>query len=133
VLYYVYGAGKKYGSAQRLSASELADVAAGFQSALVQTLVAKTVAAAQKTGVSSVVVGGGVAANSALRAELTTACEAARLSLFLTPLEYCTDNAAMVAALAYHHWQRGETADLWVEPRAGLLRPAVRARDRVAS
>jgi N6-L-threonylcarbamoyladenine synthase len=134
VLYYVYGAGKKYGSAQRLSPAELADVAASFQLALVQTLVAKTVAAAQKSEVQNVVVGGGVAANSALRAELTTACEAAGLKLFLTPLEYCTDNAAMVAALAYHHLRRGETADLWVEPRGGLVRPAQqRVRDRMAS
>jgi N6-L-threonylcarbamoyladenine synthase len=133
VLYYVYGAGKKYGSAQRLSPTELADVAASFQSALVQTLVAKTIAAAQKTGVQNVVVGGGVAANSALRAELQTACEAAHLNLLLTPLEYCTDNAAMVAALAYHRFRAGEAVDLWVEPRAGLLRPAPRARDRVAS
>jgi N6-L-threonylcarbamoyladenine synthase len=131
VLYYVYGAGKKYGSAQHLSESELADVAASFQSALVQTLVTKTVAAARYTGVSNVVVGGGVAANSALRAELQTACDQAGLRLFLTPLEYCTDNAAMIAALAYQRWQGDEAADLWLEPRAGLLRPGPRARDEV--
>lgn len=133
VLYYVYGAGKKYGSAQHLSATELADVAASFQAALVQTLVAKTVAAARHAGVQNVVVGGGVAANSALRAELQAACEQAGLHLYLTPLEYCTDNAAMIAALAYRRVQRGETADLWLEPRAGLLRPALRSRDRVAT
>ena len=133
VLYYVYGAGKKYGSAQHLSATELADVAASFQAALVQTLVAKTVAAARHAGVQNVVVGGGVAANSALRAELQAACAQAGLHLYLTPLEYCTDNAAMIAALAYRRVQRGETADLWLEPRAGLLRPALRSWDRVAT
>ena len=133
VLYYVYGAGKKYGSAQHLSATELADVAASFQAALVQTLVAKTVAAARNAGVQNVVVGGGVAANSALRAELQAACAQAGLHLYLTPLEYCTDNAAMIAALAYRRVQRGETADLWLEPRAGLLRPALRSWDRVAT
>ncbi len=131
VLYYVYGAGKKYGSAQHFSESELADVAASFQSALVQTLVTKTVAAAQQTGVQNVVVGGGVAANSALRAELQAACAPAGLRLCLTPLEYCTDNAAMVAALAYHRFQRGDVADLWLEPRAGLLRPALREHKKV--
>lgn len=126
VLYHVYGAGQKYGSAAHLSPAELADVAASFQAALVQTLVTKTVAAARYTGVSHVVVGGGVAANSALRAELQAACTQAGLQLHLTPLEYCTDNAAMVAALGYRRWQRGEVADLWLEPRAGLLRPPLR-------
>jgi len=123
VLYHVFGSGHKYGSVEDLSKRELADVAASFQDALVQTLVTKTVAAARKTGVVNVVVGGGVGANSALRAALTEACARAGLSLHLTPLEYCTDNAAMIAALACHKFRRGELADLWLEPHAGLKRP----------
>ena len=123
VLYHVHGAGQKYGSLAHLSTRDIADVAASFQAALVDTLVAKTVAAARQAGVSNVVVGGGVAANSALRAQLQSACDAAGLHLHLTPPEYCTDNAAMIAALGYQRFLRGETADLWLEPRAGLLRP----------
>ncbi len=123
VLYHVYGTGKKYGSVEHLSERELADVAASFQAALVETLVTKTIAAARHVGVQNVLVGGGVAANTALRAQLQEACDAAALNLHLTPARYCTDNAAMVAALAYHHFQRGQTADLWLEPRSGLLRP----------
>jgi N6-L-threonylcarbamoyladenine synthase len=73
-----------------------------------------------------------VAANSALRAGLKTACEAAGLTLHLTPLEYCTDNAAMVAALGYHGFGAGEVADLSLEPRGGLLRPKRRKRRRGA-
>lgn len=128
VLYHVYGTGHKYGSLAHLSAQDIADVAASFQAALVDTLVAKTVAAAERAGVPNVVVGGGVAANSALRANLQPACEAAGQRLHLTPLTYCTDNAAMIAALGYQRFQRGERADLWLEPRAGLLRPRRAAR-----
>ena len=123
VLYHVYGGGNKYGTATHLSPAQVADVAASFQAALVQTLVTKTVAAAKHVGVENVVVGGGVAANSALRSHLQAACEHAGLHLHLTPMKYCTDNAAMIAALGYQRFQRGQTADLWLEPRAGLVRP----------
>jgi N6-L-threonylcarbamoyladenine synthase len=123
VLYQVYGSGQKYGSVAHLTPRQVADVAASFQAALVETLVAKTVAAARHAGLTNVVVGGGVAANSALRSDLRSACDAAGLRLHLTPLEYCTDNAAMIAALGYQRFLRGETADLRLEPHAGLLRP----------
>ncbi|MFH1748952.1 MAG: tRNA (adenosine(37)-N6)-threonylcarbamoyltransferase complex transferase subunit TsaD [Planctomycetota bacterium] len=123
VLYRVYGKGRKYGSAKHLGPAELADVAASFQAALVDILVAKTIAASRQAGVQNVVVGGGVAANSALRAELRQACEQAGLQLYLTLTEYCTDNAAMVAAVGCRRLQAGQTSDLWLEPRAGLLRP----------
>jgi N6-L-threonylcarbamoyladenine synthase len=123
VLYHTYGGPHKYGSVAHLSRRQLADIAASFQAALVETLVAKTVAAAEHAGVSTVVVGGGVAANSALREALKQACTERGLTLHLTPLAYCTDNAAMVAALGYRHWLAGETADLGLEPRAGLQRP----------
>jgi len=129
VLYHVYGKGRKYGTAKHLSESELADVAASFQAALIEPLVKKTVAAAQRTDVRNVVVGGGVAANSALRAGLKAACDEANLSLHLTPLEYCADNAAMIAALGHHRFVAGHTADLWLEARGGLLRPK-RAKKR---
>ena len=130
VLYHVYGKGKKYGSVAHLAASQVADIAASFQAALIEPLIAKTVAAARHTGVTDVVVGGGVAANSALRAALLAACEQAGLRLHLTPTEYCTDNAAIVAALGYHRFRAGLVADLWLEPRAGLLRPERRRKQR---
>jgi len=85
--------------------------------------VAKTLAAGRHAGVADVVVGGGVAANSSLRERLQQACQGAGLRLHLTPTEYCTDNAVMVAALGYHQLRAGKTADLWLEPRAGLRRP----------
>lgn len=130
VLYHVFGVGRKYGSTAHLSPRQVADVAASFQATLVETLVSKTVAAARHAGVVSVVVGGGVAANSALRTALQTACAAAGLQLHLTPLVYCTDNAAMIAALGHQHFRRGHIADLALEPRAGLVRPPPRRPTR---
>jgi N6-L-threonylcarbamoyladenine synthase len=124
VLYHVYGRGCKYGSTAHLSPQALADIAAGFQAALVEPLVVKTLRAAQRCSVHDVVLGGGVAANSALRRELSAACTAAGLRLHLTPMEYCTDNAAMIAALGCQRLRAGLTADLSLEPRAGLRRPA---------
>jgi len=122
VLYHVYGTGRKYGSVAHLSQQQVADVAASFQAALVETLVRKTVRAAKREGVECIVVGGGVAANSALRADMQRVCADAGLRLILTPTEYCTDNAAMIAAQGYHLLRAGRTADLSIEPRGGLLR-----------
>jgi len=123
VLYHVYGRGQKYGSIAHLSQQQIADVAASFQAALVDTLATKTVAAARRQAVSNIVVGGGVAANSALRGRLQALCDAARLALHLTPMKYCTDNAAMIAALGYHRLRAGHLADGWLEPDHGLRRP----------
>lgn len=128
VLYHVHGTGRKYGSLAHLNREQIADIAASFQTALVETLIAKTVAAARHVQVNNVVVGGGVAANSALRAGLQQACDQANLQLYLTPMDYCTDNAAMVAALGYHRLCAGQVGDLWLEPHAGLVRPPKRKR-----
>lgn len=122
VLYHVYGVGKKYGSAEHLSPQQLADIAASFQAALIEPLVRKTVRAAVEQQVSRVVVGGGVAANTALRDALAADCNEHGLRLLLTPRQYCTDNAAMIAAAGFHRLQGGLVADLTVEPRAGLIR-----------
>ncbi len=78
---------------------EIADVAASFQDAVVDVLVEKLLTAARDTGISTVVVGGGVAANSRLRERLG---EVADLRVVVPALALCTDNAAMVAAVAAH-------------------------------
>jgi N6-L-threonylcarbamoyladenine synthase len=75
-----------------------ADVAASYQQAIVDVLVAKALRAAERTGVDTLLVGGGVAANSKLQADLRAAAGARGLSVSFPPLALCTDNAAMIAA-----------------------------------
>ena len=165
VLYHVHGAGKTSGGLERLSERDIDDLCASFSAAVVDVLVEKTLLAAARVGARSIVVGGGVAANSMLRRRLAEACaagvlpeaspaekgarkvslagkkdesrisgqedsrtqdsddtcagdalpgasprHAARrvpLALHLTPMKYCTDNAAMIAALGYHQFAAG--------------------------
>jgi N6-L-threonylcarbamoyladenine synthase len=94
------------------------DVAASFQAAAVETLVEKTVKAAKEHGAGSVVVAGGVAANSSLRREMQRACAVAGVTLYLPGMGLCVDNAAMVALAGYLHYRRGDRSDLDLNPRA---------------
>ena len=79
-----------------------ADVAASFQRAVVDVLVAKATAAARSCGSRTIALGGGVAANSLLRAELESACAQAGWRLVLPSREMCTDNAAMIASAGWY-------------------------------
>jgi N6-L-threonylcarbamoyladenine synthase len=80
---------------------DVADVAASFQAAVVDVLVTKLLRVAELTGISTVVIGGGVAANSALRARLVDEGLMGGLRVVLPDISLCTDNAAMVAAVAW--------------------------------
>ena len=79
----------------------LADVAASFQEAVVDQLVVKLLAAADDAGAPVLALGGGVAANSRLRAKVADAAVASGRSVFLPPPSLCTDNGAMIAATAW--------------------------------
>ena len=87
----------------------VADVAAAFQEAVVDVLTAKAVRAAREHGVGALVLGGGVAANSRLRAVAAERCDAAGLRLRVPRPGLCTDNGAMVAALGAELVARGRT------------------------
>jgi N6-L-threonylcarbamoyladenine synthase len=80
----------------------VADVAASFQEAVVDVLTAKAVRAARERGMDVLLLGGGVAANSRLRAMAQERCAAAGLTLRVPRPGLCTDNGAMVAALGAH-------------------------------
>lgn len=85
---------------------EKADIAASFQEAVVDSLIRKTMLAAKQKGRNLVALSGGVAANSRLREKLQMTCDQKGLRLVFPPPILCTDNAAMVAAVA--DWQIGQ-------------------------
>jgi N6-L-threonylcarbamoyladenine synthase len=77
----------------------VADIAAAFQEAVVDVITSKAVLACREHGITNVLLGGGVAANSRLRQLTEQRCSAAGIRLHVPPLDLCTDNGAMVAAL----------------------------------
>src|SRR5712691_291821 len=85
----------------------VADVAASFQEAVADVLTRKAVAACHAHGVRNLIIGGGVAANSRLRALAAERCEAAGITLRVPRAGLCTDNGAMVAALGAELMARG--------------------------
>jgi N6-L-threonylcarbamoyladenine synthase len=99
-----------------------ADVAASFQEAVVEVQVRKTIAAALDKEVRTVVLGGGVVANTRLRALMEREAGSSGLQLLVPPPELCTDNAAMIACAGYHRLIRGERTNLEVgaDPNMGL-------------
>ena len=119
VLYYCRGQNMKgENKVDSMSKKEIADIAASFQKAVVDVLVAKTKRAAEKIEAKTVLLGGGVAANSALREELEKMCQSTNRKLLIAPKPLCTDNAVMVASLAYHKFKAGDFADISLEPKS---------------
>ena len=88
------------------------DIAASFQQAVVEVLVANTVHQAEKTGAKKICLAGGVASNSLLRSEFEKAAKKEGLKLYYPPLRYCTDNAVMIASAGYYAYKNGDIADL---------------------
>jgi N6-L-threonylcarbamoyladenine synthase len=118
VLYHVHGQGRTSGGLEKLSTGDIADIAASFQQAVVDVLVRKTMLAIGQTAMGTVVLGGGVAANTVLRSALAAACEQRGLDFHAAKLAHCTDNAAMVAALGYHQFKAGDLAGLDLDAHA---------------
>lgn len=91
------------------------DLAASFQAAVVDVLVDRLAEAAERLGAGGLLVSGGVAANSALRARAAERAAELGLPLFLPALPLATDNAVMIAGLGHHLFLAGETAGLEVD------------------
>ncbi|UCG10095.1 MAG: tRNA (adenosine(37)-N6)-threonylcarbamoyltransferase complex transferase subunit TsaD [Dehalococcoidia bacterium] len=99
--------------------SSVADAAAGFQEAVIDVLVTKTVAAARELGVKQILLAGGVASNKRLRQRLV---DSSPLPVLIPPPILCTDNAAMIAACGYYRLKAGraDSLDLDVIPSLKL-------------
>ena len=128
VLYYVNGnpgavreTAKGFRGAETMTDQQIADTAASFQAAVVDVLTRKLRWAARDVGARTLVLGGGVAANSELRASAGALASELGATLRLPELRFCGDNAAMIAGLAHHYLQQGKT-DGWDLP----ARPTVR-------
>ena len=108
------------GAGADLSGGGAADVAASFQAAVVDVLRIKLRRAAKVTGAKTLVLGGGVSANTALRQAAEELAAKLACTLRMPPLRYCLDNAAMVAGLGWHYLRQGRTAGLDLPARATL-------------
>ena len=95
---------------QKGEAIDRASLAASFTKAVSDSLVPRTVRAAHELGYKKVVVAGGVAANSRIRADFKRAAEENGFSLYIPPLKLCGDNGAMVGAQGYYEYLAGNTA-----------------------
>jgi N6-L-threonylcarbamoyladenine synthase len=122
VLYEVTGTpGSHAGPPPPLTADRVADIAASFQEAVVDVLVAKCRQALHQQNRKTLCVGGGVAANARLREKLKQLAEDEGIELIIAPLAYCTDNAAM-GAIAWERLEAGQFADLTLDVTPGLVR-----------
>jgi N6-L-threonylcarbamoyladenine synthase len=102
-----------------LTPTRRADIASSVQAAIVDTLVGKTLRALDETGLADLVVAGGVGANQLLRSTLEAEGSKRGVRLYFPRLEFCTDNAAMIAMAGLLRLKRGDGAgDLAIEARA---------------
>ena len=98
----------------------VSELAWGFQDAVVDVLVTKTIRAAEAIGARSIVMGGGVAANSAVRARMAGDADALGVPLIVPRPALCTDNGAMIGAAGARRFAAGERSGLDLDARPSL-------------
>ena len=93
-----------------------ADICASFQKTLIDILMDKLIKAARQTGIKQIAIGGGVAANSGLRARIESEGRKRGWQTYLPELKFTTDNAAMIAIAGYYHYLAGARAPMDIAP-----------------
>lgn len=101
-----------HGLEQKNISLPINDIAASFQQTVVEILTDNTFEAAKRTKVKKIALAGGVAANTALRAAFEERAKKEGKEFYCPPFVYCTDNAAMIGAAAYHYYLEGNFADM---------------------
>ena len=96
------------------------DLAASFQMTVVDLLAENTFEAAKRSGIKTVALAGGVASNSALRDRFSYLAHKNKMEFFKPEPIFCTDNAAMIGAAAYHYYKNGEFAEMDLNAKAYL-------------
>ena len=121
VRYAIAGPGRIDFDQIRLERQQVADLAASFQEAVVDCLVAKARLALERTGLETLCVGGGVAANARLRQRLEDELAERNVRLHVAPRALCTDNAVM-GAIAVERYRAGRFEELELDVRPGVVR-----------
>jgi N6-L-threonylcarbamoyladenine synthase len=103
-----------------------ASLAASFAAAVSDTIVPRTMDAARELGYDKIVIAGGVAANSRIRADFLKAANAEKKTLFIPPLSLCGDNGAMIGCQGYYEYLKGNTADMSLNAYATMDADSVR-------
>lgn len=98
----------------------VADIAASFQFTVAKALTKRAIKCALNEGLTTIAIGGGVAANSGLRSQLQAAADPYGIRVIFPPLKYCTDNAAMIACAAAEHFDLGHRSDLGLGARSRM-------------
>ena len=127
VRYRIAGPGKPDLQPGTLTPTEIADLAASFQEAVADCLVGKAFLALRKTGIHTLCVGGGVAANARVRQRLSEEAQRQGVRLYIAPPKLCTDNAVM-GAIAWERFRAGLVEPLDLDIFPGLIRKPVAVR-----
>ncbi len=130
VLYAAKGTPGARAQPQPLTPQRIADLAASFQAAVIDILIGKCDQAIRRTGRNTLLVGGGVAANSLFRQRLIELASDRKIELIIAEREHCTDNAAM-GALGWELWERGLASPLDLDVKPGLVRKKAPAKPEV--
>ena len=111
---------REHGADESFIQHHLEDICASYQQTIVEILLRKLMMASDETGITEIAISGGVSANSGLRRELDETGKQKGWRTWVAPLEFCTDNAAMIAIAGYYKFMAGDFASQRITPLARM-------------